>query len=356
MIEKNVTHTKIDISTWAYLKVLILILTIWFLYLIRDILAIVFFSVILASAVDPVVDALQNRKIPRALGILFIYLLLLGFVAVCLSLIVPAIILQSQELLSTLPAYFDSVSAGFDLVKYYTSQYGITESFTNTVNSFTESFTSNGKVFSFLSGIVGGVISFILILVITFYMVVQENAIKKAFRFLAPPKYQPYFTQLFHKIQKKIGLWLRGQLILSFIVGLLSYVGLLLIGMPYALVLALIAGIAELVPYIGPVLGAIPAIFIGLTISPLLAFAVLILYIVIQQLENNILVPKIMQKAIGLNPLISICSLLIGAKIAGVLGAVMAIPVATALSVIVSDFFSEREQKFFSGERSGKQQ
>ena len=351
MKEKKVEFLRIDVSTWTFVKVLLLVMIIWFLYLIRDILAILFFSLILSSAIDPFVDWLVFKKIPRALAVFFIYIILIGVIASIFALIVPALILQSQELIGNLPLYFKSFSSGFESLKYYSSQYGLFDNIEGTLKTLLGGLNVNTGVFSFLSNLVGGIFSFVLILVITFYMLVSENALKKSFQYLAPPKYLPYLTQLFHRIQQKIGLWLRGQLVLSLIIGVMSYVGLLFIGMPYALVLALIAALAELVPYIGPVLGSIPAIFIAFTIDPILAVAVLVIYVVIQQLENNILVPKIMQKAIGLNPIISISSLLIGAKVAGVLGAIMAIPVATALSVVVIDFFNEKEDEFFEKEK-----
>ena len=154
-----------------------------------------------------------------------------------------------------------------------------------------------------------------------------------------PSHIQPYLFGLFDRIQKKFGLWLRGEIILMVIVGLFSYVGLLILGVDYALILGIIAGLAELVPYAGPVISAIPAVLIAATQSPLKALFVLVLYFAIQQLENNVIVPKVMQHAVGMNPLVSILSLLIGFQLAGVMGALLAIPVTTALSVVVGDLF-----------------
>lgn len=173
-------------------------------------------------------------------------------------------------------------------------------------------------------------------------MVVEESAIKKLVWSIAPEKHQPYIMQLINRMQKKIGLWLRGQLILSLVIFILTYTGLSILGVEYALVLALIAGLTEFVPYIGPMLGAIPAVFLAFTQSPTLALFVAGLYYIIQLVENNILVPKIMQKAVGLNPIVSISVLLIGFKVAGVVGAILSIPVATAISVFVQDLFDSK--------------
>ena len=159
-------------------------------------------------------------------------------------------------------------------------------------------------------------------------MVVEENAVKKLVLSIAPKRYQNYIMGLINRMQRKIGLWLRGQMVLSLSIFILTYIFLFLIGfipglpkMEYILVLALIAGLTEFVPYLGPMLGAIPAVFLAFTQSPILAIAVAVLYYCIQLIENNVLVPKIMQKAVGLNPIVSISVLMIGFQLAGIIGA-----------------------------------
>jgi predicted PurR-regulated permease PerM len=200
-----------------------------------------------------------------------------------------------------------------------------------------------GSVFSTVAGIFGGIVSFFIVLVITFYMTVEESSMKRTVTFILPDKYQPFTLQLINKVQRKIGDWLKGQLVLCLIVGVMAYIGLLILGVNYALVLGLLAAVGEFIPYLGPTISAIPAIFLAFTQSPIKALFVLILYVLIQQVENNILVPKVMQKAVGLNPIISIIALLVGAKTAGLIGVVLAIPVATAISVIVRELWSTKE-------------
>jgi len=200
-------------------------------------------------------------------------------------------------------------------------------------------------VFSTLSGFFGGIVSFFVILVITFYMVVEEDAMKKIIWSLAPPKRQPYIMQLINRMQRQVGYWLRGQLILMFLVGFFTWFGLLFIMPEYALVLGLFSGITEIIPYLGPFLGLIPAVFLALTINPFLALLVIILYIIIQQVEGNILVPKIMQRAVGLNPLISIAVIMAGLKMAGIVGGLLSIPVATAASVALKDWIKMKNEK-----------
>ncbi|HPW44524.1 MAG TPA: AI-2E family transporter, partial [bacterium] len=190
-----------------------------------------------------------------------------------------------------------------------------------------------------------GLFSVFLIMVLTFYMVVEENAIKKIVWSLTPARHQAYAIDLVGRMQLQIGYWLRGQLILCLAIFLLTYLGLSILGVKYALLLALVAGLTEAIPYLGPILGGVPAVLLAMTQSPRLALVVIVMYLIIQQLENNILVPQIMKRAANVNPITSIIVLLVGYKIGGVAGAVIAIPVATAVSVGLKDLFNYKEKK-----------
>jgi predicted PurR-regulated permease PerM len=187
--------------------------------------------------------------------------------------------------------------------------------------------------FATVANLFGGLVSFVAILVLTFYLTVQEDALKKNFYYFVPPSYLSLLTNLFGEIKRKISSWVRGQFILCFAVGLAVYLGLLILGVHYALLLGIFAGITEIIPYAGPFIGGAVAVFFALAQSPFKAFLVMILCILVQQLENNILVPKIMQKAVGLNPIITIIALLIGYRLAGIPGGLLAIPVAASLDL-----------------------
>ncbi len=335
---------NINISTMTILKAILIILALYFLYLVKDILVILFVSLILASALDPWVDWMQKRKIPRGLGIVLIYFILLIIIGSTLYLIIPPIVSQVKELSENFPHYLEKIISGFSALKEYTNQQGILNSLKDNLGIFSANLERAASgIFSTVSGIFGNIFSFFLVLVITFYMVVEENAMKKIVWSIAPSEYQPYIMQLVNRMQGKIGLWLRGQLILSLIIFILTFLGLTILGVNYALVLALIAGLTEFIPYLGPILASIPAIFLAFTQSPMLALFVLILYYIIQLVENNIIVPKLMQKVVGLNPIISIMVLLVGFKVAGIVGAILAIPVATAANVFLKDLFEGRK-------------
>jgi predicted PurR-regulated permease PerM len=231
-------------------------------------------------------------------------------------------------------------------LKNFSAQHGVLKELDSGVSAIKDNLSQIlGSVFSTVASVFGGIVSFFVVLVITFYMTVEETALKRTITFILPEKYHPFTLQLINKVQRKIGDWLKGQLLLSLILGILVYVGLLILGVQYALVLAVVAAIGEFIPYLGPVIAAIPAIFLTFAESPLKGVFVLILYVIIQQIENQILVPKVMQRVVGLNPIISIIALLVGAKIAGIVGVILAIPVATAISVIANEIWQAREVK-----------
>jgi len=207
--------------------------------------------------------------------------------------------------------------------------------FEQMVNSWSTGF------FSTVTSFVGGAAALLIILVLTFYMVAEEEGFGTSVQYLVPVEYQPYMKLLLKKLKRKMGAWLRGQLILSLMVGVLVYVGLSILGIKYALLLALLAAVLEIVPYVGPVLSVIPAMIVGFAISPTLGVSIMVLYVIIQQIENHVLVPKVMQKVTGLHPVLSIVALLVGLKIAGVPGAIFSIPLAMMIVVVLEDLFKD---------------
>jgi predicted PurR-regulated permease PerM len=336
-------RTNVNISTLTIFKIVAVLLILYFLYVIKDILAILFISLVLASALDPWVDWLQKKKIPRALGIMLIYFLIILAITFVISLVIPPIVDELKQLARDFPVYLEKFTLSMSILREYTLEHGILENVKEALLNFSSKIeNAAGGLFSTVTGFISGFISFVLIMVITFYMVVEENAVKKIVWSIAPEEHQPYIMQLVNRMQDKIGLWLRGQIILSVIIFLLTYLGLSILGVKYALVLALVAGLTEFVPYLGPILAAIPAVFFAFTQDPMLAVFVIVLYYIIQLFENNFIVPQLMQKVVGLNPVVSIVVLLIGFKVGGIIGVILAIPVATAIGVFAKDIFQKR--------------
>lgn len=334
----------IHISSMSIIKLLAVFLFLTFIYLVWDIVVLLFVSLLFAASLTPAIDWLENKKIPRSGGILFIYIGVLLLLSMVVVLIVPPIAAQVDQLAFNFPIYYQKIVAGFGNLSLQTDIVGTFQQNLNSVGQTLSSYT--GSVLGTVSSLFGGLVSFITVLVLTFYFVVKKDGLKNFVQSLTPSKYQKYAVNMFLRIQDKLGLWLRGQLLLSGIIFLVTLAGLLILGLKeYALVLALIAGITEAIPFIGPFIGAVPAVFLAFMQSPLKGLFVIILYIVIQQLENNIIVPKVMQRAVGLNPIVVMVAILLGAKLAGILGALLAIPVATALMVVAGDWFGVEAEK-----------
>ncbi len=336
---------SISISTGTIFRVLVIALAVGFLWYIKEIVIMLLLALMLSALIEPAVSWLHRRKIPRPLGVITIYVILFSILSTSLILIIPPFVSQFHELLNNFSGAAGNVSEQVNRLIAFGEQYGIQESINASIDQLREQAGSLlTGLFATVTGIIGGVAAFFIVLVLAFYIVVEEDAWKRIFRRLSPDEYQPYLTQLFNKMQEKIGQWLRGQLLLMIVIAVCAYLGLTILGVPYALVLALLAGLLEVIPYAGPTLSAIPAIVIAFGESPVKAVMVLLLYIIIQQVENHILIPKVMQKVTGLNPIVSIVALLIGFKLGGIAGAALAIPVATMTSVFVYDVIRNQEK------------
>lgn len=333
---------SVSISTATFFKAVLIVLGLWFLWFIRDIVGIFVASILLAALIDPFASWFAERKIPRGLAVMIVYTLLIALTAVFVIALVPVIGEQGTQLVNNVSVYYEQAAESLGQFRQSSEGSGLAESALASLEAFqTELTKSFGSVFSTVKGVVGGVGAAFIIFVLAFYMVVEEERMSKYFKKLAPVEYRPYIAKILKKMQNKMGQWLRAQLILGLIVGIGVYIGLKVLGVEYALLLALIAGVLEIVPYLGPILSVVPAFLIGLAQSPVIGLSVLALYLFIQQIENNILVPKIMQRVTGLNPVISILALLVGLKAGGVAGAVLAIPLTMMGIVILEDLFRD---------------
>lgn len=334
--ERKIT---IDISGTTLMKILGLILLLIFLFIIREVVAILLISIILVAAISPLVRKLNKLKIPRGISVLGIYILIFGIIGFLGYLLVPQIASQIKEISHDVPHYMDRLSEIFGRVPNHQEiAQGIQISLKNFGQSLTNSpMETLSTVFKFL----GGVVTFFVILVLVFYMSVAEESIKAFFKTVLPKSYEKKVEKITANIQKKIGNWVVGELILMFAVGSLSFIGLKILGIKFALILAIIAGILEIVPIIGPTISAIPAIIVAFAQEPMLALLVLILYVVIQQVENHILVPKVMEKTTGVSPVIVILALLIGAKLLGILGIILAVPFSLIVSVFIDELITK---------------
>lgn len=340
-VQNDKPITTVSISPWSFLSVVGIVLALVALYQLWDIVLLVFVSMILASALHGWVQALADRKIPKLIGVLMIYTALFLLAAGIFALLVPPLLEEIRSITSNFPLAFGQLTEKFSAVKDFVNQAGVANEITAWLGSLTSLLTEGGA-FGAVTGFFGSIVSVFAVLIMTLYMVVQDQAIKTAIHSIVPPRLSERVSMIIVDIQNGVGLWLRAQLVLMAIIALTCYIGLLLLGVHNALALALLAGLTEAIPTLGPILGAIPAVFFALLQSPVKGIFVIMLYVAIQQLENHVIVPQVMRKAIGLNPLVSLIALLVGVKLAGIVGAIMAIPVVTAIKVVIDDLYNVR--------------
>lgn len=320
---------KIDISHKTIIFTLLLLGSIWLLAQIKDILFTLFVALILMSAINPAVKKLERRKLPRWLAILFVYIIIVGVLSFSLGGIIPPLVSQTTTLIERIPELFEKIRiAGIDQ---------------NVIAGQISAFTSiPANILKFVFGVLSNIVGILVLLMITFYLLLERKKSFSHFKAILSEPQAEKAESLTNRIEERIGGWFRGELILMALVGLLSYLGYIIIGIDYAIPLALLAFLLEVVPNVGPTVAAFPAVLVGLLISPIHALAVAGWCIFIQQLENAVLVPKVMKNMAGVNPLISILSLAVGFKLAGVGGAILAIPTFLIITTIFEAFRKEK--------------
>lgn len=322
---------QIEISIKTIIFTVVFLIFLWIIYNIFDIILLLFVAFILTSAIRPLVDRLEQWKIPRVIGILLVYIVGISILYLIIKNILPPLIMESSHFGNQFPAYLNNVLAQFNIS-------GIS---IGTVQNQIGPITENAVKITL--GLFSNLFSFITVLVFTFYFLLERKYLHRYLTVAFGSDYARIIFDVIEKIEYRLGAWVRGQLFLMFTIGIATYIGLFFLGMEYALPLALIAGLLEIVPMVGPIISAVPAILVALAISQNQAVMVTILYLVIQQLENNLIVPVIMRRAVGLPNIITLIALMIGGKIGGVLGAILSVPVVVAGVVVIKEFLSTRE-------------
>ena len=339
---------SIQFTGGTVIKILAILFLAYLAFILRNLVLVILTSVVIASAVEPITKWFMRKKIPRSLAVITIYLAVFVAIAGITTVVLPPLAEDIKATLVTLPKYVETVDSA-DLEKIP----GLSLIF----NQFTSSFSS-GALFEQVGGytgkatfgffqtagtIFGSLLSFIMIIVISFYLAVQDDGVANFLRIVTPVKHEKYVIDLWRRSQRKIGLWMQGQLLLGIIVGILTYLGLSILGVENALLLALIAAAFELIPIFGPILSAIPAIGVALIQDGFsLALVTLGLYLIIQQFENHLIHPLVVKKIVGIPSLLAILSLIVGAQLAGFLGMIIAVPIAAALMEYLSDVEKEK--------------
>lgn len=318
--------SKIEISTKAILLGLAIVAGAWVVVQIRDILFLLFVAFLLMTAIHPLVVALQRLRIPRVLGILIVYTVMFGVFGVSFAGALPALVVQVTKLIAEFPTFITRVLPYWNIDA-------------NTIGQQIAPFGEN--VVKLTVGVFSNAVAILTVLVFTFYFLLEREHAEDIITTMVGAGVAKDILDVLRKVERRLGAWVRGELVLMLFVGIFSYVGLTILQVDFALPLAIVAGILEIIPLIGPTVSAVPAVLVALATTPLLAVSVVILYFFIQQIENNLLVPFVMKKSIGLSPLITILSLMVGGKLAGIFGAVLSIPIMLVIQVLLAEFLTK---------------
>lgn len=352
----------IEISTGTVVRAFAVLLILAVLYSLFELVLVVLTAVVIASAAEPATRWFCGYRVPRIAAVVIIYLgaaLVLGAV---FYFFIPPVLSELKTLADQLPEYTNSITffgrSLYDLPiissNFIESSVPQGLSLKSAIDDAVSVVGSvSGGAFGVVSAVFGGVFSFVLIIVISFYLAVQEKGIENFLSIVTPVRHETYVIDLWKRSQQKIGLWFQGQLLLAAIIGILVYLGLTIFGVRHSLLLAVIAALFELIPIFGPILAAVPAVAIALIDSGFtFALIIVFFYIVIQQFENQLIYPLVVKKVVGVSPIVAILALIAGAKLVGFLGVILAIPMASVLMEIFNDL--DKEKHHLRGRRAAE--
>ncbi len=355
--QEKTERMVVDISIWSATKIILIIFLLLFvqdiIVQLKDILITFFLSLFIAAAFNPGVDKLENKyKIPRWAGVIIIYLIVIAVLSLMIGTLVPIIIEQLSEMVIFLKDYLNNVIQNGsgdmlpEIIRPYVEnvvsqidQKEIIEQLQASLSTIAENLTDfAANAFGAITSVVDGIFNLILVVLLSFFMVVDKTALKEFFTSLFPKKYEKYIFVKTGTIQNKIGEWVHGQVALFFLVALIAYIGFSIIGLKYALTLALVAGFAEFLPYVGPLITFVVAAPVAFNQSLVTGISLIIFHVILQVFEGNILLPLVMKKATGLSPIVTIIALLIGWQFLGVIGMILSVPLASIATIFVNDF------------------
>ena len=335
-------ETVVMITTGTMMRAILLGLALYALFLLGDVVLVVLAAVVIASAIEPLANFLMWYRFPRVIAVLVIYLFFFGVFSGVAYFFVPSLLDELTAAAGQLPHYLDSLDVlGSASLTVFLKSLLPVKDIIPTVQGALGS-ASHG-VFETAGALFGSILNFFLITILSFYLAVQEKGIENVLRLVTYEKHEAYVLDLWRRSRKKIGLWMQGQLLLGALIGIFAFLALSILGVKYALLLAIVAAIFEIIPVFGPIMAAVPAVTLGFSDSVFLGAMVLGFYIIIQQFENHLIYPLVVRKVVGVPPLVVILALVIGGKLGGVLGILIAVPVASALMELVSDI---EEKKF----------
>lgn len=318
--------SKIEISHRTIVFTVVFLVALWALVQIRDLLFLVFIAFILMAALRPLVEGLARLRIPRVVSILLIYGLVFGVFGISVAGTIPTLVSQSSSFVQDLPTFVQRVLPYWNIDA---------RSLTAQIAPISE------NILKLTVGIFSNVVTTLTVLVFTFYFLLERRHAETLVVETMGEEAASGAIRILREIEVRLGAWIRGEIMLMLIVGVFVYIGLSLLKVEFALPLAIIAGILEIVPMIGPIISAIPAVFVALVVSPFLALSVVALFFIVQQVENNAIVPLVMKKSTGLSPVVTIFALMVGGRFAGIVGAILAVPLVLVIQVVLHAFLGK---------------
>ncbi len=335
--------TQISISSLTIIKVLFWISIFAGLFYVRDFVVALFVAVVIASAAEMPVKAMMRIGVPRVIGVTSIFLLLITLALLIAFIFIPPMADDIARFIKTIPQILDSIrifgkDMGFKDLSVAINELSRDISKGQILTIIKNAIFGTSGFFATTSVVLQGVVNVVLTFVLAFYLALEDRGVQKFLRLVVPKSKESYIEDLWLRSQRKIGLWMQGQLLLSLFVSLLVYVPSLLLDIPYPALLALLAFIGELIPMVGLTLAMIPAFFLAFTHGGMhLLWITGVIYFAISQIESHILYPRVMSKMVGVPSIVVIISIVIGAKIAGIWGVILSVPVAAILMELAGD-------------------
>ena len=336
---------RISITAGTVVTVLLVLAGAYAFWLLRDLALLVLTAIVIASAIEPGVMFFIRHRLPRFVSALLVYVLVFGSLFILFYLFFPPIISDAAGFIADAPKYLNTLNipapfAGLADSADILDNQGSTQSIVETLISLQSAFTTSSEgVLQLFITFFGGVFSLMLVIVLSFYFALQDTGVDDFLRMIMPSKHEEYAVNLWKRAQKKIGLWMQGQILLSVIIGILIYLGLLIIGIPYALLLAVFTGIAEIIPIFGALIAGAIAVAVAYSDGGIALGAIVAgLYVVMNQFEANLIYPLIVKNVVGIPPLLVIVALIAGYTLAGFIGAILSVPVAAVVLEFIMDF------------------
>lgn len=316
----------------------------WGLYLVRNALLLIYISALVAIGLAPLAAAIERqplygtRRMPRWVAILIIYLCFLAILVGLGILVIPPLVSQARDLWAALPEMLQRAQQWLIDRGLLAREFSVREAIEQAPVGSTDAV---GALVAAVWGFIGGIFGLVAILILAFYLLVDAENLVRLFVRLFPRTERPRVEAACRRVSGKVSAWLGGQLLLAGIIGGSAALVLFLVGVPYFYVLALIAGIGEMIPIVGPLLAALPAVAVAFTVSPALALGVGVFFFLQQQFENHVLVPKVMERQVGVSAVAVIVALLVGGTLLGVVGAILAVPTVAILQVLFEELVPE---------------